>query len=247
MNSNGLKKKYNKIQVGLSVYFILIFTLPFQNVFSWATTNPYVCRHTLSSHCKQAGFTRLCLLWVSSAYHRVVSSGHICSSYLHLPKPSNFSICGVLVREQEKGRAEAILLIIKCVHKYLLTTHSVINTVTLMISLAARFVHPRGICKCFWKKLKWLYFAVLRTSPGTSWMVARGTGWGTFLDNKISFGADAGSISLKNRIAITSVPLPLSVLAWIQPSAPVSFHSLFRPSLFTYHSWYKSCHPPSLL
>ena len=131
----------------------------------------------------------------------MVSSGHICLSYLHLPKPSNFSICGVLENRQEKGSAEAIiLLIIKCIHKYLLTTHSVVNTVTWMISLAARFIHPRGICKCFWKKLKWLYFTVLRTSPGTSWMMARGTGWGTFLDKKISFGADTGSISLKNRI-----------------------------------------------
>lgn len=99
MNSNDLKKM-QKYTVGLNVYFILIFTLPFHNIFSWATTNPYICKHTLSGHRKQTCLTGLCLLWVSSACHRVVSSGPVCVSYLHLLELSNFSVCRVLVRAQ---------------------------------------------------------------------------------------------------------------------------------------------------
>lgn len=52
--------------------------------------------------------------------------------------------------DRRKSREESIiLLIIKCIHKYLLMTCSVLNTVTWIIFLAVCFVHPRGIYKCF--------------------------------------------------------------------------------------------------
>ena len=123
MNSND-PKKMQKYAVGLNVYFILIFTLPFHNVFSWATTNPYICKHTLSGHRKQTCLTGLCFLWVSSAYHRVVSSGPVCLSYLHLLELSDFSVYRALVRAQEEKKQGKIhhLIAIKCIHKYLLMT-----------------------------------------------------------------------------------------------------------------------------
>lgn len=63
-----------KYRVGLNVGFILTFTSRFSTFFSWATTNPYICKYTLSGHHRQACFTRLCLLRVPSANRWVVST-----------------------------------------------------------------------------------------------------------------------------------------------------------------------------
>lgn len=94
--------------VHLHVCFIFIFTLLFQNVFSWASTNPYVCKHTVSGHRRQACLPRLCLLWVSSTKHWVVSNGPICVSCLH------FQTCNMPGQIPDVRELDAIMQIMVC-------------------------------------------------------------------------------------------------------------------------------------